>query len=148
MSRSKYLGLLALFLTGLFTSRARANEPDRPQPYVVIVGIDRYQDPQILPRKHAEADARALYDVFTHKDYLGVDGKHVRLLLGSPDARRNAETANRANILKALTWAGQSARRLRPGDRGPVHAGRAPQRARLLLRHRLHLQEPGEGRRR
>src|SRR3954447_25595285 len=58
MSRSKYLGLLALFLTGLFTSRARANEPDRPQPYVVIVGIDRYEDPQILPRKHAEADAR------------------------------------------------------------------------------------------
>jgi carboxyl-terminal processing protease len=111
MTRSKYLGLLALLLTGLLTSRAQAAEQDAPQPYVVIVGIDRYQDTQILARKHAEADARALYDVFTDKDSLAVDGKHVRLLLGSPDAKRNAETATRANILKALTWAAQNARR-------------------------------------
>ena len=62
--------LIVLFL-GL-SGRVRAAE-EAVQPYVVLVGIDRYADKQILPRKTAEADAKALYDVFTSPDHLGVD---------------------------------------------------------------------------
>src|SRR5262245_57699557 len=76
---------------------ARADEST--QPYVVLVGIDKYTDTQIKPRKHAEADAKALYDVFASKDYLGVDKAHIKLLLGSPDSERNSEPATRENIL-------------------------------------------------
>src|SRR5271166_5867949 len=57
-----------------------AEAAQAPRAYVVLVGISKYQDPQIQPRKHAEADAKALYDVFTNKDYLGVAADHVRLL--------------------------------------------------------------------
>jgi len=55
---------------GLSAVAARAAE-EGTQPYVVLVGIDKYNDEQILPRKHAEADAKALYDLFVSKDYLG-----------------------------------------------------------------------------
>lgn len=87
----------------------RAGEPT--QPYVVLVGIDKYEDGQIKPRMHAEADAKALYDVFANKDYLGVDKAHIKLLLGSPDKSRDSEPATRENILKALRWVEKSARK-------------------------------------
>lgn len=73
-------------------------------PHVVVIGIDKFADPQIKPRKFAEADAKALYDVFTNKDYLGVDPKNIKLLLGSPDEARKSEPATRENILKAIDW--------------------------------------------
>src|SRR5687768_14062160 len=38
--------------------------------YVVLIGIDKFADDQILPRKHGEADAKALYDLFVSKDHL------------------------------------------------------------------------------
>lgn len=85
-------------------SLARAGDGPGAQPYVVLVGIDKYQDEQIKSRKHAEADATALYDLFTSKKYLGVAPKNIRLLLGSPDKTRPSEPATRANILKALKW--------------------------------------------
>ena len=63
----RMLGLL--LLAGLLASApaVRADDDDaKPgQTYVVLVGIDKYQDPQIKSRKHAEADAKALYDLFT-----------------------------------------------------------------------------------
>jgi hypothetical protein len=49
--------VVALFL-GL-AGRVRAAE-EEVQPYVVLVGIDKYADKQIVPRKTAEADAKAL----------------------------------------------------------------------------------------
>src|SRR5439155_7240639 len=72
MTKRMLLGLVigACFL-GVRTT-ARAEEEHPPQPYVVLVGIDKYQDAQIKPRKHAEADAQALYDLFTSKQHLGV----------------------------------------------------------------------------
>jgi carboxyl-terminal processing protease len=96
--------LLALVLLGLaWTGAARAD--DLPgTPHVVVVGIDKYTDPQIKPRKHAEADAKALYDLLTSKDHLGVDPKNFKLLLGSPDEGRHSEPATRENIIKALEW--------------------------------------------
>lgn len=72
--------------------------------YAVIVGIDKFADPQILPRQHAEADARALYELVTSKDHLGANAKNVRLLLGNPQAKQAGEKATRANIIAALKW--------------------------------------------
>ncbi len=83
---------------------ARADDDHPAQPYVVLVGIDKYQDPQIKSRKHAEADARALYDLFTSKKHLGVLPENIKLLLGAPDKTRPSEPATRANIMKALKW--------------------------------------------
>ncbi len=113
MMRMKYVGLLAsmaaavLNLIVIVQSAPAAEQPS--QAYVVVVGIDKYADAQILPRQHAEADAKALYDLFASKDHLGVDDKHMRLLLGNPDEKRSgkaraSELATRANILKALSW--------------------------------------------
>lgn len=100
--------LAALFLL-LPVLSARAAE-ERAQPYIVLVGIDKYADAQIKPRTHAEADAQAMYDLFTNKVFLGVDPTHVKLLLGSADDKRKAETATHANILKAIHWATSSAK--------------------------------------
>jgi C-terminal peptidase prc len=90
---------------------ARAAAQAQSQPYVVLVGISDYADKQIKPRPHAEADAKALYDLFTDKGHLGADGDHVRLLLGSADAKRHSEPATHENITKALRWAASNARR-------------------------------------
>jgi C-terminal peptidase prc len=102
---TRVLGALFLALAAIFPARAAE---ERVHPYAVVVGIDRYADPQIKARPHAEADAQALYDLFTSKDYLGAD---ARLLLGQPDAQRHSQPATRANILKALHWAAAKARR-------------------------------------
>jgi len=98
--------LAALFLA----LPARAAEKPA-QPYVVLVGIDHYADENILPRKHAEADAKALYQLFVSKDHLGVDADHIRLLLGKPGgAGKNSQPATRDNILKALRWIADNAK--------------------------------------
>src|SRR5438552_18607638 len=102
----KRIGLLALFLVGgLAVPAVRAGEAVG-KPFIVAVGIDKYQDPQIKPRKHAEADAKALVDLFLSKDNLGADKDRVKLLLGSgPIAGADyTEIATRDNILKALQW--------------------------------------------
>jgi carboxyl-terminal processing protease len=99
--------LLALMMGGwaLGLAGAATAAGDSPgTPYVVVIGIDKYADPQIKPRKFAEADAKALYDLFTSKDYLGVEPKNIKLLLGEADAKRNSEPATRANIIKSLEW--------------------------------------------
>ena len=108
----------------------------------------KYNDPQIKPRKFAEADAKALYDLFIDKNHLGVNPKHIKLLLGKADAKRPSEPATRENILKAVTWLEKIGRQGRPGHLR-LHRRRGPaRRAVLLLRRRFHLQEPGQGRRR
>jgi C-terminal peptidase prc len=112
MTKVKFLGVfLAALLAALtvHTARAAADEPQ--QAYVVIVGISKYDDPQITPRPLAEADAKALYDVFVNKDFLGVDAKHIKLLLGTPDAKRNSEAATKSNIVRAVQWLGASAKK-------------------------------------
>jgi carboxyl-terminal processing protease len=98
------LAVLALTLS-VRAEEARGSS----QPYVVLVGISNYADKQIKPRPHAEDDAKALYDLFTSQKYLGVDAKHVRLLLGSEDTARKSEKATRENVLKALQWVAGSA---------------------------------------
>lgn len=80
-------------------------ETDKPsQPYVVMVGISNYADKQIKSRPHAEEDAKALFDLFADKKYLGVDADHRRLLLGDAAKTPGSEAATHENILKALRW--------------------------------------------
>jgi C-terminal peptidase prc len=83
----------------------RAAEEHHPTAYAVLVGIGDYSDAAIKPRKHAEADAKALYDLLTNKDYLDTEVKNVKLLLGKKDEKRPSELATKENILKELQWA-------------------------------------------
>lgn len=103
------LGLSAALLLLLPTSPLRAAEAQPSQPRVVLIGIGTYGDKQIKARKHAEADAKALYDLFTDKQYLGAKADNVRLLLGQPDDKRHSRPATRQNILAALEWLASSA---------------------------------------
>lgn len=96
--------LLASLLLGTPALYAGDDAAQPGQTYVVLVGINKYQDPQIKSRVHAEADAQALYDLFTSKEHLGVPLNHVKLLLGSADQKRHSEKATRANILDAVAW--------------------------------------------
>ena len=105
MTKAKFLGLfLAVLLAAFAGLPARAAADEQQQPYVVIVGVSKYKDPQITPRPFAEADAKALYDIFANQKYLGVDAKHIKLLLGTPDDKRPSELASHENILKSVKW--------------------------------------------
>ncbi len=112
MSKVKSTALFAALLVALLSPALRAAEEKKPsRPHVVIVGVSDYGDKQIKPRPHAEADARALFDVLTSKDHLGADPEHVRLLLGKEDAARKSKPATRANVLEAVRWLASNARR-------------------------------------
>ncbi|MBY0522965.1 MAG: S41 family peptidase [Gemmataceae bacterium] len=108
MRKAMITGLMASFVWAIVPT-ARAADETPPKAYIVLVGIDNYADKQIKPRKHAEADAKALYDLFTDKKHLDGDKDHVKLLLGSKDEKRSAEPATKENILKALHWAATKA---------------------------------------
>ncbi|HEV3202932.1 MAG TPA: S41 family peptidase [Gemmataceae bacterium] len=101
-----WVGFLVIALVALCPVRA---EEQKGHPCVVLVGISKYADEQILPRPYAEADIKALYDLLTNNDYLGIAPQHVRLLLGTKDPERPSELATHENILKALKWAAASA---------------------------------------
>src|ERR1700677_1307249 len=103
MLKTSFKCLLGLLLLAGLGQKVAPGVEDLPQPYVVIVGINQYNDPQIKSRKFAEADAKALYDLFVDKNHLGVGPKHIKLLLGKPDATRPSEPATKENILKAVT---------------------------------------------
>src|SRR5262245_11820096 len=105
MLRASRIGLLAalLGLLGTLAPARAAETTDAPKTYAVVVGVSQYSDSQIKPRQHAEADAKALYDLFTDKTYAGDTPAEVKLLLGKPDEKRPSETATKAEILKALT---------------------------------------------
>jgi len=98
-------GLLSGFLLATLAAPPARAADDPARAYMVLVGIDDYADKQIKPRKHGEADAKALYDFFTNKDYLDVDADNVKLLLGKKDPTRPSEVATTENIRKALQWA-------------------------------------------
>jgi len=105
------LASLVLLLPALGAVPKRLPRPVRStHPYVVLIGIGDYADKQIKPRKHADADAKALYQVFTDKAHAGIDPKNVRLLLSKEDAKLGAQQATRANILDALKWVGTEAK--------------------------------------
>jgi len=101
------LALLALALPFQAAEEART-----PKTYVVLIGIGKFSDPAIKSRPFAENDAKALYDLFTSKEYLGVPKDQVKLLLsGLADKERNSQEASRDNILKAARWVAAEAGR-------------------------------------
>jgi hypothetical protein len=105
----KHIALLAAFLCGL-TQPAVHAQHGVGRPFVVAIGINNYQDSQIKPRRHAEADATALVKLFLDKERLGVAKEHVKLLLGAgPSEGIPSEKATKDNILKALQWLAKSA---------------------------------------
>src|SRR5438270_10837284 len=104
MTRAKFVGLSAVLLAlALLVAPLRAAEEAKPsgegksgKAFVVLVGVSNYADKHIKPRPHAEEDVQALYDLFTNKDYLGVDKDHIRLLLGSgADPKRDGKPATK-----------------------------------------------------
>jgi carboxyl-terminal processing protease len=98
-------GLLVILVCGaVFVPARAADEAPKPKAYIVLVGVNDYADKQIKPRKFAEADAKALYDLFADAKYLDTDKENVKLLLGTQDPNRPSELATRENILKAVQW--------------------------------------------
>lgn len=83
---------------------ARADDPVAKSagPFVVIVGAGEFQDKAITPLPSADADAKALFDVFTDPKYLGVPAARAKLLLSAPDEKRGGAVATRENITKAI----------------------------------------------
>lgn len=128
MIKAKVITLLgAVMAATLLAALGWAEEAKAPaQPYIVLVGISKYQDEKIKPRVHGEDDAKAFYDLFTSKEHRGVDPAQVKLLLGSPDEKRGSQPATRENILKALEWAATNAKANDPvifaffGNGGPL----------------------------
>jgi carboxyl-terminal processing protease len=103
LMRRAWFALLAV--AGLATA-GPAQEASAPKPaagpFVVLVGVGTFTDPAIKPRPTAEADARAVYDLFSDPARLpGVQGR-VRLLTGTPDAKRGEKPATRENVIAAL----------------------------------------------
>ncbi len=104
MTKATRIALLAILSWAVIAAQPlRAAE--QPHAYVVLVGVSDYADKQIKPRAHAEDDARALYDLFTDKQFADPDRTDVKLLLGGKDDKRPSEAATKENILKALHWA-------------------------------------------
>lgn len=108
MTRASLICLVAALGVALALSSASADvakekaEKEPARTHVLLVGINKYEDKQIKPRAHAEADVKALYDLFVSKDHTALDPKDVTLLLGTEDKERNAKKATRTAFLDAL----------------------------------------------
>ncbi|HEV3116739.1 MAG TPA: S41 family peptidase [Gemmataceae bacterium] len=98
----KLLSLLAVGMLVLVAALPGRAAEKKGHPYVVLVGVSQYKDKQIKPRPHAEADVKALYDLFMNKEYLGVQADHMHLLLGAVDPQRQSAPATRDNVIKAI----------------------------------------------
>jgi len=109
MRKAMLTGLLGCLFWATAGLPVRAADATPPKAYVVLVGVKDYADKAIKSRVHAEDDARALYDLFTNKDYLDTPADQVKLLLGGKDEKRPHQAATKDNILKALHWAVNSA---------------------------------------
>jgi len=108
MKRVMLRGLIAALVAAAAAHPVRADEPPaKPKqgPYVVLVGVGQYDDKAIRPRPTADADAKALYDLFTDAKYLGVPADRAALLTSTPDEKRHGSKATRENIIKALRQA-------------------------------------------
>ena len=103
MRRAWFAAVMAV--AGLIASPIRAEDPPAAPsqgPYVVLVGVGQYDDKAIEARPTAEADARALYDVFSDGKYFAAKPGRVVLLTSTPDEKRHATIATRDNIVKAI----------------------------------------------
>lgn len=103
---------LAAVAAALLGGVARAADDPKAKPaddakpsqgaYVLIVGVSDTADPTIQPRPSADADAKALFDLFADKQYLDVKPERVKLLTSKEDDKRKGGKATRENIVKAV----------------------------------------------
>lgn len=91
----------ALFV-GSAAFLATANPAPAGTTHAVVVGVGQFADQQIQPRKFAEADAQALYDVLVSPDRVGAPADNIKLFLSKEDDKRHAKPATRENILAAV----------------------------------------------
>jgi C-terminal peptidase prc len=106
MTRALLTSLAAVVFLAASTARAEDAKPTR---YAIFIGISDYaKDSGIKSRKHGEADARALYQLFTDPAIGGVAKDNARLLLAS--GGEGARKATRAEMLDALKWVAKAAR--------------------------------------
>lgn len=91
------LGLSALLTSLILSPAAKAGTT-----HAIIVGVGQYTDAQIQPRKFAEADAQAMYDLFVKAEHLGAPAKNVHLFLTKEDDQRHAKPATKDNIASAI----------------------------------------------
>ena len=125
MTMAKCLRYLGVLLAALVVAqRARSEVAAPPKTYLVVIGVGKYKDDQIKQRPHAEADATAIYDLFTDKQYLGADKADAKLLVGADATRENILTAlkgvvarARSNDLVIFTFIGNGAPLGEAGDR-------------------------------
>ncbi|HUR54086.1 MAG TPA: S41 family peptidase [Gemmataceae bacterium] len=107
-SRVWLLGAVALLAT-TFAGRAAADDavapPKSSGPYLVVVGVGDFLDKAIDARPSADADAQAVYDLLTNKDYSDIKPERAKLLLSKPDDKRKGEVATAAAINKAVAAA-------------------------------------------
>lgn len=82
----------------------KADDPPKPSKgaYVLVIGVSDTADPTIQPRPTADADAKALYDLFADKKYLDANPERLKLLTSKADEKRKGQQATRENILKAV----------------------------------------------
>jgi carboxyl-terminal processing protease len=93
----------ALFLALVWTPLAWADPPDAKKgPFVVVAGVDQTADATIQPRPTADADAKAVYDLFQDPQYAGVPKDRLILLTRTADAARGGQVATRENVLNAV----------------------------------------------
>jgi carboxyl-terminal processing protease len=105
-----FLFSLAAMTAVLFAGFARADEKakadDPPKPsqgaYVLVIGVSDTADPTIQPRPSADADAKAVFDLFADKKYLNAKPERVKLLTSKADDKRKGGVATRENITKAV----------------------------------------------
>ncbi len=97
MYRSFLIGLAALLSSLTWALPASAGTT-----HAIIVGVGQFTDAQIQPRKFAEADAQALYDVLVKPEYLGAPADNIRLFLTKEDDQRHAKPATKDNIVAAI----------------------------------------------
>lgn len=79
-------------------ARPRYESSGGGEKWAVIVGVNEYDDPNILPLKYAVSDAQALYDLLTDPNQGGFERDNVILLTDDTEPM-----PTRTEILRALT---------------------------------------------
>ncbi|HSQ54215.1 MAG TPA: S41 family peptidase [Gemmata sp.] len=105
-ARTWLSALFASFFAVIAGNPALAADPVEPpsngpgKPYLVAVGVGKFQDTAIHARPTADADAKALHDLLTDKKVLGIASDRAKLLT-SADTTKDA-------VVKAIETAFES----------------------------------------
>ncbi|HLW67268.1 MAG TPA: S41 family peptidase [Gemmataceae bacterium] len=102
MKRLSRLPLLLVLLWAAFPFPTFAQEKTKSNTYVILAGVSNFEDSAIKARPVSENDAKAMYDLFASKDFMGVEPANIHLFVGTEDKTRHSEPATKENVLKAF----------------------------------------------